>query len=88
MKPKDAVNKGWAVDFLRGKLSPSAISFTGDDLGDVAAWDRLRRISGELPTLGVGIDSPEAPQMLRNVCDVVLADRTELRELVEVLNRA
>jgi trehalose 6-phosphate phosphatase len=85
MKPKDAVDKGWALQFLREKLGPGAISFTGDDLGDVAAWDRLRLMSDELPALAVGIDSPEAPPMLRQVCDLVLADRSEVGELVDAL---
>jgi alpha,alpha-trehalase len=80
MKPRDAVDKGWAVGYLAERLQPSAAIFTGDDLGDVPAWDRLRQLSSPtLPTLGVGVGSAEAPALMPDVCDLVLPDRGAVR---------
>ena len=62
MKPQGGADKGWTMRYLVERLQPSAATFTGDDYGDVPAWDRLRQLSGQLPTLAVGVGSTEAPR--------------------------
>jgi trehalose-phosphatase len=85
MKPRQAPDKGWVIDYLVRRLTPSAATFTGDDLGDVPAWDRLRQLSPALPTLAVGVGSAEAPAVMDSVCDLVLPDRSLVLPLCEGL---
>jgi trehalose 6-phosphate phosphatase len=77
IRPKGA-DKGWAVSYLTERLKPSAVVFAGDDLGDVPAWEALRRLSGTLPTLAVGIASTEVDRASMAACDVVLDGRQAL----------
>lgn len=85
MSPSVGVDKGWAIGHLVQRLDPSAAAFCGDDLGDVLAWDRLRQLSSDLPTLAVGVGSSEAPAVMADVCDVVLTDRSHVRTYCEEL---
>ena len=79
-------DKGSAMTLLIGRLAPSAISFTGDDLGDVPAWEELRRLASTLPAVAVAIDSPELDPGARVACDVVLPSRAALLDFVERLH--
>ncbi|MFY9615679.1 MAG: trehalose-phosphatase [Candidatus Dormiibacterota bacterium] len=85
MKAEGAPDKGWVLGRLVEVLTPSAVTFTGDDLGDVPAWDKLRQLSGELPTLSVGVGSTEAPEVMASVCDLVLPGRDQVRPFCEAL---
>jgi trehalose 6-phosphate phosphatase len=82
VEPAGAVDKGWAVRHLAATLSPSAVVFTGDDLGDVPAWRAINDLSAALPAVAVGIRSPEMPAAEQAVCDVVLDGREQLSELL------
>ena len=85
VEPVGAVNKGWAIRHLVERLTPTAVTFTGDDLGDVAAWRAVGELSGALPTLACGIESPELAPAALESCDVVLAGRGQLTELLNWL---
>jgi trehalose 6-phosphate phosphatase len=85
VEPRGAVDKGWALRYLADKLSPSAVVFTGDDLGDVPAWRAARELSTEIPALAVGIRSQEMPPSELEVCDVVLDHRGRLSGLLSAL---
>lgn len=65
-------DKGWAVSYLAQRLEPSAVAFVGDDLGDIPAWAEVRRLSGAMPTLAVGVASTEVDRDSMTACDVVL----------------
>ena len=83
--PDGAVDKGWAVRHLARALSPSAIVFTGDDLGDVPAWRAVRELGATIPTVAVGIRSNETPASELEVCEVALDGRGELSGLLSRL---
>lgn len=85
MKPKGIADKGWTMGYLVERLQPSAATFTGDDLGDVPAWDRLRQLAPSLPTLAVGVGSAEASAVMPSVCDLVLPDRGWIGRFCEAL---
>jgi trehalose 6-phosphate phosphatase len=85
VKPQGAVDKGWALLHLAGVLSPSAVVFTGDDLGDVPAWRAAKELGKTMPAVPVGIGSAEMPPSELEVCEVVLAGRGELADLVRRL---
>jgi len=82
VEPIGAVNKGWAVRYLVDHLGPSAVTFTGDDLGDVAAWKTVGELSVAMPALSCGIESPELVPAALESCDIVLAGRDQLAELL------
>ncbi len=82
VEPIGAVNKGWAVRYLVERLTPSAVTFTGDDLGDVAAWKAVGELAGTMPALACGIESPELVPAALESCDVVLAGRGGLTGLL------
>jgi trehalose 6-phosphate phosphatase len=82
VEPHGAVDKGWAVRHLAGALSPSAVVFTGDDLGDVPAWRAVKDLGATMPAVPVGIRSAEMPASELEVCDVVLDGRGELSGLL------
>jgi trehalose 6-phosphate phosphatase len=73
LKPREIVDKGWALRLLLEHLGPSAVVFIGDDLGDRPAWEAVR--ASELPGLAVGIASPELPEDALAPCNVVLGSR-------------
>jgi trehalose 6-phosphate phosphatase len=77
VRPKGA-DKGGAITYLAQRLEPSAIVFAGDDLGDVPAWEALRRLSRSMPTLAVGVASAEVDRGSMAVCDLVLEGRPAL----------
>jgi trehalose 6-phosphate phosphatase len=85
VEPPGAVDKGWAVRHLAGRLSPSAVVFTGDDLGDVAAWRAVKELGSTKPAVAVGIRSAEMPPSELEVCDVVLEGRDHLADLLGAL---
>jgi trehalose 6-phosphate phosphatase len=82
VEPVGAVDKGWAVRRLVEQLTPSAVTFTGDDLGDMAAWRALAELSDRMPALACGIASSELPPAALETCDVVLSGRGQLTELL------
>jgi trehalose 6-phosphate phosphatase len=82
VEPRGAVDKGWALRHLARALSPSAVVFTGDDLGDVPGWRAVNELSTTIPAVAVGIRSPEMPQSELEVCDVLLDDRGALSGLL------
>ncbi|HYI62577.1 MAG TPA: trehalose-phosphatase [Acidimicrobiales bacterium] len=65
MHPPETPDKGVVVeDLARGC---DAACFLGDDVGDLAAFDALDRLreKGGMPTVKVGVESPEsAPELL------------------------
>jgi trehalose 6-phosphate phosphatase len=71
VRPRSA-DKGWAVSYLAQRLQPSAVAFVGDDRGDIPAWGEVRRLSGSLPTLAVGVASTEVDRDSMKACDLVL----------------
>jgi trehalose-phosphatase len=86
LKPREAVDKGWALRLLVERLQPSAVVFVGDDLGDRPAWEAARDL--DLPSLAVGIASTELPPSALQACNLVLEKRSELVELVTALTAA
>jgi trehalose 6-phosphate phosphatase len=81
VRPRGA-DKGAALAWLVERLAPSAVIFAGDDLGDAPAWEELRRLASRLPTLAVGLASPELDEAAMAACDIVLGSRAELVGLV------
>jgi trehalose-phosphatase len=86
LKPREAVDKGWAMRRLVEVLAPSAVVFVGDDLGDKAAWEATRDI--DLPGLAVGIASPELPSDALAACNLVLPGREALAPFMKALVQA
>jgi trehalose 6-phosphate phosphatase len=60
LRPPVEVDKGAVLERLRRRLEPAGILYIGDDLTDAAAFRALRRMDG-IPSLAVGVHSPEAP---------------------------
>ena len=87
LKPREAVDKGWALAFTAGRLQPSAVVFIGDDLGDVPAWEATRQLGERIPSLAVAIASPELPRGALASCDLVLSDRALLAQFLQDLLR-
>lgn len=85
LKPHHAVDKGWALGILAAWVQPSAIVYVGDDLGDVPAWEATRQLGERIPTLAVGIRSPELAEASLARCDLVLSDRSLLASFLESL---
>lgn len=83
LKPREAVDKGWAMGQLVEVLVPSAVVFVGDDMGDQAAWEAIRAMP--IPALAAGIASPELPADALAACNLVLEGRGELAPLLEAL---
>lgn len=86
LKPREAVDKGWALRLLAERLRPSAVVFVGDDLGDRPAWEASRDL--DVPGLAVGIASTELPQSALEACNLVLPARAQLVELLTALTAA
>jgi trehalose 6-phosphate phosphatase len=86
LKPREVVDKGWAMRLLAECLDPSAVFFAGDDLGDGPAWEAVRAMP--IPGLAVGIASPELPQDALAACNVVLKGREDLASLISALIEA
>jgi trehalose 6-phosphate phosphatase len=84
VRPRGA-DKGSALAGLVRGLRPSAAVFTGDDLGDVPAWEELRKLSSDLPTLAAAVASPELDPGATEACDMVLDGRAELARFVDRL---
>lgn len=84
LKPREAVDKGWAMRLLVDRLDPSAVVFAGDDLGDAPAWEAVRAMP--VPGVAVGIASPELPADALGACQVVLEGRQGLGGLVTALH--
>ena len=85
IKPREAVDKGWALALLAARLQPSAVVFVGDDLGDVPAWEATRQLGARIPSLGVALASHELPRGALASCDLVLSDRALLGPFLEAL---
>ena len=85
VEPIGAVDKGWAIQRLVMQLTPSAVIFTGDDLGDMPAWRAVAELSATMPALACGIASQELPPAALESCDVVLTGRGHLTELLSEL---
>lgn len=75
-------DKGSAMATLVRRLQPSAAVFAGDDLGDVPAWEELRRLSSSLPTVAAAVASPELEPGATAACDIVLEGRLQLPGLI------
>lgn len=89
LKPREAVDKGWALALVAARVHPSAVVFVGDDLGDVPAWEATRQLGERIPSLAVAIASPELPRGVLASCDLVLSDRALLQQfLVDLLTAA
>ncbi|MDQ6747835.1 MAG: trehalose-phosphatase [Candidatus Dormibacteraeota bacterium] len=86
LKPAETVDKGWALRRLSRDLSPSAVVFAGDDLGDRPAWEAAGDLG--VPALAVGIASAELPPGALHSCNLVLDRREELVPLIEAITRA
>lgn len=84
LRPLDA-DKGRAIEYLVDRLEPSGVLFTGDDLGDIPAWERLRELAGHLPALGVGVGSDETPESAFASCDIVLEDQHAVAAMMQAL---
>jgi len=85
LKPKEAVDKGWALTLVAARLQPSGVVFVGDDLGDLPAWEATRQLGQGIPSLAVAIASAELPREALAGCDLVLSDRTLLVGFLEEL---
>ena len=85
LKPRDAVDKGWALAMVAAHFQPSAVVFVGDDLGDVPAWDATRQLGERIPSLAVAIASPELPRGALASCNLVLSDRALLAQFLDQL---
>jgi len=88
LKPREAVDKGRALSLVAAHVQPSAVVFVGDDLGDVPAWETTHRLGERIPSLAVGIGSPELPGAALASCDLVLGDRGQLGRFLEELAMA
>ena len=71
-------DKGSALATLVQRLDPSAVTFAGDDLGDVPAWRQLRQLSSRLPTVAAAVASPELDPQAMADCDIILEGRRAL----------
>lgn len=85
LKPREGVDKGWALALTAARLQPSAVVFIGDDLGDVPAWEATRQLGERIPSLAVAIASPELPRGALASCDLVLSDRALLAQFLQAL---
>ncbi|MFN2465173.1 MAG: trehalose-phosphatase [Candidatus Dormibacteria bacterium] len=83
LKPREAVDKGWAIRHLAEALRPSAVVFAGDDLGDGPAWEATRALG--VAALTVGIASAELPLDTFAGCDLVLEGQGMVSELLAAL---
>lgn len=82
--PPDGPHKGTVVDELAGALS--ALSFFGDDVGDLPAFSALRRLRSEgKTTIAVGVASSEQPAELASSVDLLVAGPAEAVALLASL---
>lgn len=75
--------KAEAVEELVGDYALRAVLFAGDDVADVEAFERLRRL--DVASVLVAVASDESPPALAELADVVLAAPSELRDLLHGL---
>ncbi|MHB8510408.1 MAG: trehalose-phosphatase [Candidatus Dormibacteria bacterium] len=88
LRPRGLVDKGWVLRFMVDALSPSAVVYAGDDLGDIPAWEALRQLPGGIAALSVGVASSETSPRVLQACDLVLAARSELLSFCALLRGA
>lgn len=76
--------KGSALGALLPAVDPAGVVCLGDDENDRTMFEYIRSV--DYPHLSVGVDSPEAPKDLFQLCDVVVSGPEEaavfLQEIV------
>ena len=77
-------DKGTVVEELTTALN--SVCFFGDDVGDLPAFSALRRMRSEgRTTIAVGVESPEQPDGLANVVDLLVGGPEEAVGLLSSL---
>lgn len=85
LHPPIEADKGTALDSLADELS--ALSYAGDDAGDIPAFGALDRLASDrdVSALRVAVASDEAPAELINRADLVLQGPGEVLDLLKAL---
>lgn len=73
LHPPIEANKGTTLYELVSGAGLRAAIFLGDDVGDLTAFDALDRLAADgVATVRVGVESPEAPDLLLERADLVV----------------
>jgi trehalose 6-phosphate phosphatase len=74
LRPPVPIDKGTAVDRLVTRYQLRAVVFAGDDVTDLDAMRLLvvRRASGQVHALLIGVWSSEAPPELKQLADLLV----------------
>jgi trehalose 6-phosphate phosphatase len=74
LRPPVPIDKGTAVDRLVTRYQLRAVVFAGDDVSDLDAMRLLvvRRASGQVHALLIGVWSSEAPEELKQLADLLV----------------
>jgi trehalose 6-phosphate phosphatase len=85
LHPPIEADKGTALDSLADELS--ALSYAGDDAGDLPAFGALDRLTADrgVATLRVAVGSDEAPPALVDRADLVLDGPHQVLDLLRAL---
>jgi len=88
LRPPGA-DKGGALRELVAELSPAAVLFSGDDLGDRAAFEFVRQLRAEgTPGLLVASGSAETPDEITAAADLVVNGPAGVADLLAALGAA
>ena len=71
VRPPIAIDKGAVLRRLAAEMHPAAIVYAGDDRTDAQAFSALKGMT-DVPTVAVGVRSPEVPDRVFVDCDLLV----------------